>query len=281
MEAVMVMHKPSAGFKKLIGGAMDHEVLIPAIRAALWNPDFKGFDLRVEGFEVREWDGWFHPSTHPTWPERLLWFYLQHDDGWQPEPFEPESTMAVTQGKFWHLLVQKIGVDLGILRDPGICPCGCGQREFYCEDRATGSRGHYDGQVNSDVADVPEDEVFEFKTMRPSKYQRLPILPPGDPLLLAAYRKANEDYYGQGQDYMRMTGIRRHRTLVLSMEYPFDMKEIVMPFDWAYADALAKKYRGVRQDAADHRMPDACCNPKSAMARACPARAVCPVGLAQ
>ena len=100
---------------------------------------------------------------------------------------------------------------------------------------------------------------------------------PDDPELQEAYRKMSEVYYAQAQEYMRLSGLRRHRTVVMSMEYPFEMAEIVLNYDHAFVQGITEKYRRVRQAVADHIPPQPCCAPRSKQSRACPARYVCPV----
>ena len=269
-------------FRRLLKGAGQGEVIAPILRAALWNPNFKSFSVKMPGFEERPPDGWFHPSTHPLWPERLLYYYLSDATRLTVEPFDPHTIMAFAQGHFWHEFIQHVGIDNNVLRrPPGPCPCGCkSKKEWYVEDKETGSRGHMDGIVDPDTAAVDEPEVFEFKTMRPGRASRLPKLPPGDPELVEFFRKMVPDYYAQGQEYLRLSGYRRWRGLILSMEYPFDMREIVMGVDHAHNFEIEQKYRRVRQAVADQTIPQPCCGPRTKEAKECPARLICPVGLA-
>lgn len=264
-------------FDRVVRGAHEGEVVIPVLRAMLWNPRFASIPIRVPDFKPRPPDGYFHPSTHPLMPPRMLYYYLAEPDRLIDEPFDPHSTMAVTQGTFWHDFIQHIGLQAGILRPPPTakCPCGCDTKvEWYFRDEATKSRGHADGVVD------PTDEIFEFKTMRPSKFRKLVKGRPDDPEVLASWLQMTPGYVAQGQEYMRIGGFRSHRTVVLSMEYPFEMREIVMPYDHEFAFRTEQKYRRVLQAAADKDTSiEACCTPRSALARECPARNICPVGL--
>lgn len=247
-------------FRRTLTSINKGEVVIPVLRAALYDPAFKSFKVKVGGFEARPPDGWFHPSTHPLWPERQLFWYLAAPERLEEEPFDPHSVMAVTQGKFWHSFIEKVGMDTGLFT--GV--------EVKVEDPVTGARGSMDGTL-------PE-EVFEFKTIRPSKLHKFPTLEPEDPDLAAWYRGYLPGYHAQGQEYMRLSGYRRHRTLLLAMDYPYEMREIVMEYDPFFAREVAEKYKRVRQAAADLRPPLPCCSPFSKDAKACPARLVCPVG---
>lgn len=246
------------------------EVVAPLIRAALYDPNFKGFTVKVRGFHARPPDGWFHPSTHPLWPARMLFYYLVAPERLVGEPFDPHSVMAVTQGNFWHDFIQHIGATAGLFQ-PGLCSCGCKdpvERAF--NDEETGARGHVDGLL-------PE-EVFEFKTIRPAKLHKFPDLVPEASDLADWYRGYYPGYWAQGQEYMRLSGFRRHRTLLLAMDYPYEMREVVLDYDHTFAHETAEKYRQVRQAAADQHPPMPCCAPHSKEAAACTARLICPHG---
>lgn len=137
----------SPTFRRLLGGVTTGETIIPVVQAALWNPEFKSFDVKVRGFEVRPPDGWFHPSEHPLWPERMLYYYLTEPDKLKGEPFDPASTMAITQGNFWHSLIEQVLLEAGVWKAV----------EVGVEDADTGARGSMDG--------ISDDEVGEFKCL--------------------------------------------------------------------------------------------------------------------
>ena len=52
---------------------------------------------RDEGKE-RVPDGFFHPSTHPRWGERMLFYYLTQPDRMIPEDIGYENRMAMVMG---------------------------------------------------------------------------------------------------------------------------------------------------------------------------------------
>lgn len=258
--------KQAPAFRKTMASIANGEVVIPIIRAKLWNPDFDSFTIEVEGFKNRPWDGWFHPSTHPTWPERMLYYYLTEHERLVAEPFDTASVMAITQGNFWHTFVQKVLIDAGYLIPPPE-----GQKEHGFSDTETRSRGSVDGlSVDS--------EVFEYKTMMTAKMARIERGAPTDPAVLESFKRLAPEYFFQGQEYMRLSGFRRWRGVIQGLEYPFEMREIAMEFDPAAAYGIRDKYRAVLQAVADQRLPLACCAPKSDLAKVCPARLVCPVG---
>lgn len=262
-------------FRKLLQGANGGEKVLPALRAALYDPDFPSFNIHVEGWANRPPDGWFHPSTHPLWPERMLYYYLMSPQDMVHDPFDPTGTIAVTLGSFLHSFVQIVGVRNGILeRQPERCGCGTKhpeRAEIYLEDREAGSRGHADGALVS-------GEVFEFKSMNPAKAQKIPEGDPSSSIVVEAYRSLSPGYYLQAQEYLRMSGRESMVTVVMGTVYPFPMREVHIPYDRVEAMRIREKYLRVRQAVADQRLPLPCCSPGSKQAQQCPAREVCPIG---
>lgn len=240
-------------------GAVAGETIVPVIQAALWSPEFKKFTVDVHGFEDRPPDGWFHPSEHPLWPERMLYYYITHPTRLLGEPFDPASTMAITQGNFWHSLIEKVLLEAGVWK----------ATEVGVVDTETGARGHMDG--------VSDDEVGEFKTMRGARAAKIANGRPDDKDVIESFKALIPEYWAQGQEYMRISGYRRWRAVILSLEYPYPMREVAMTYDHAFGQATREKYMRVRQAVADLRPPRPCCAPASKEAKACPARLVCPV----
>jgi hypothetical protein len=270
------VQKVSPTFRRLLTGAQTGEVLVPIIQAFLWNPRFPSFNIEIPEFTPRPPDGWFHPSTHPLLGERQLYYYLTEPNRLLNEVFDPSSTMAVTQGHFWHEVIQMVGTETGFLKTnpkpiPGINPA-----EWFWSDEDTRSRGRCDGLTNEEI--TGEEEIFEFKTMMGARARKIPAGRPDDKEVQAAFRVLDPGYYAQAQEYMRMSGRRRWRAIILSLEYPFPMREIVLDYDPLLAREIQVKYRNVLQAAADQRPPTPCCG-GGKVANACFARSVCPMGL--
>jgi hypothetical protein len=268
-------------FRQLLAGIRDKEVLIPRLRAYWFNPKLPFVTIPVRDFEQRLPDGWFHPSEHPTWPERMLYWYLAFPAKMVPEPSDMNKVLAVTQGVFWHFFTQSCLEDMGLLRV--VSPKGntSWQRvECYVEDRSLLSRGSMDGVVNSDnIPVLRSDEAFEFKTMSVAKMSGCPRGAPDDQDRLTWWRAKNPQYYAQTQEYLRMSGLSFMRVLILGLQSPFPMIELQVPFSYSEASKTAEKYARVIQALADRNIPDPCCTPRSQEASQCPARQVCPVGL--
>ena len=92
---------------------------------------------------------------------------------------------------------------------------------------------------------------------------------------LDEYRRRFPEYYAQNQEYMRMSGRRMVIVLFMYMGFPWEMAEIHVPYDPAFAGAIRDKYLAVRQAAADQR-DLGCCGLKG-----CPAYGLCRVDMAK
>lgn len=259
-----------ANFTQVLRGARSGEKVVPLLRTYLYDPSFPSFTVKVEGFKPRPPDYWFHPSTHPLWPERLLYLYMTRPDDLIVDPFDPTSTLAVTAGSFFHSFTQISLVAAGVLeRQPVVCGCGYKhpeRAEVYLKDHDSRSRGHTDGVL---VA----GDAFEFKTMVPMKLAKMPKGDPSDPALIEWLLEKNPEYYAQAQDYLRLSGRQMMVMVFLALTYPFEMREIHVPYDPFFALKVRDKYLRVLQAAADQRMPLdwVCCRQKNG----CPARAIC------
>jgi hypothetical protein len=209
---------------------------------------------------IRKHDGWFHPSTHPLWEERQLYYYVTEGANAKAEPLDPIGIMATTAGTFWHEFIQHVMLEAGILKEV----------EVYVEDSEVMSRGSMDG--------VLDDEAWELKSMNGMKLNKLANGAPDSPEVVESFKLMVPGYYAQAQEYLRMSGYRTMRFTILEPSYPFTMREVAIPFDHGFALGIRDKYLRVRQAVADQRLPPPCCSPGSATARSCFAREVCPVG---
>lgn len=257
----------AAEFRRFVRDINAGKVLVPAIRAELSNPKFRGFTVPVEGWDSREHDGWFHPSSQATWTARQLYYYLERPDMFEAEPPTPLFVLAVTQGKFWHEFIQRLLLDLGRLvpnegstRKDNILR----RAEISLVDKEINVRGHADGRL-------PDGRLFEFKTMSDFKIKKIKTW--------EDVKRLCPEYYGQTQDYLAIDGAEAMVYVIMSLASPFPMEEIVVPADKAFQAEQREKYMEAIQAAADQRLPSVCCAPKSKEAKACPARLVCPIGM--
>jgi hypothetical protein len=120
--------------RKVVKGINDGEKILPALRAYMFDPKFPSFEVQMAGSTQRKPDGWFHPSTHPLWTERQLYFYMAHPDELVNEPLDPLGTMATTAGNFWHKFLTVCGTEAGIFLD----------HDIPVSDPETRSRGEMD-----------------------------------------------------------------------------------------------------------------------------------------
>jgi hypothetical protein len=199
----------------------------------------------------REFDGWFHASAHPSLTTEELIAYLQQ----RTKPFEPDyiSTMSTIFGSMLHSVVQaaldymKISVPL----PEGLCvACGLPRKgkvschEHGAVDHRLRSRGHLDAIGNFGVYGV---RGIDIKSIKPWGTYGLKDAPDMD---LAFFMERWPKYYGQGQDYMRMTGLRQFIFFFITMGNPWEMREYHVPYDEVYAHGIEQRYRQARQMAA-------------------------------
>jgi len=270
----MTAPRMSPIFRKMAAGLAQGEILVPLLRSRLWDPDFKGFDIHINGYSSRPPDGWFHPSTHPMFGERLLYYYISQPEKIIKEIFDPASTMTVTQGQFWHEFFQNVLLEAGALqRNPQ--ETGRNPAEWFWSDPLTKARGWSDGLTVAAVTGV--EEIAELKTMRGPKAAKIPAGAPDSPEVQKGFRDLVPGYYAQAMEYMRLSGRRRWRCVIVTLEWPFPLREVVLDYDQFAAYEIAEKYRRVLQAVADHRPPPFCCSGGKA-AVDCPARGICEMG---
>lgn len=250
----------SPQFRNLIKDIARGNVLTPILHTYLYDATYPEFAVHFRGgSSYRPPDGWFHPSTHPTMPARMLYYYIQ-GKGLIPEPLEYMGALSTTMGTAVHGFVQMCLKDKGVLLDD----------EVYVEHRETRSRGSMDGILQ--IAGWGNGG-FEFKT---SNMQKLNGFTDND---VATFRKKWPNYYGQVQEYMRISGLRQFLVLFMGMGYPWTLKECHIDFDPVFAYGIETKYRSVLEHLDKGVPPEPCCAPKSKDAAACMARGVCPIGM--
>lgn len=232
-------------------------------------PSLRWPEMPERDFGDRPPDGWFHPSTHPLWPERALFDYLANPARIASEPPDYMRTLSLAFGVAMHGFMAYILESAG-LRPPELQRCEICRPEAECnepgvQDEEAGERGHMDGILA--LPGYYGEDIFEFKTANNRNLSRVPDLD------LDAFRAKWPDYYAQQQSYLRMSGRRRSVVLIMSLGYPWDMREIHVPFDPAFADDTREKYMRVRQAVADQRAPG--CGCLRAQRNGCPSRGLC------
>jgi hypothetical protein len=245
------------------------ELIKPALRTFLFDAEYpEDFAVHFRKEQTRAPDGWFWPSTHPLWSPLMLYTYLTAPHRLPTEHREYGNTMSLVMGTAIHAFVEMCLTVMG-LRPAAMNVCtscppekGCKEPGFADED--TGSRGHMDGLLDlseilpkvarflerTDGLDYPG---FEFKTL--SNQMRAAKIEQGG---LDFYRQTWPEYYAQNQEYMRLSGRRAMLVLFLTMGYPWEMVELVVPYDPVAANQVRDKYLAVREAVAKNQAPTCC-----------------------
>ena len=260
------------------------DLLISRLSLALNNPEILNFSIALRDLGNRRPDGWFHPSTHPLWPELKLYWYMTEPERIVSESRNITDTLTVTQGSFWHAFVQYVLLDNGLLKEVNPSKEHAHDKvEWFVKDDALKSRGALDGVLVSENLGLDQLTTFEFKTLNATKMRSAPSNGAFSRERREWFKEKFPPYYLQAQEYMRLSGSRSHQVLMMAIEYPFDMVEINLPYDAETAGRTVAKYRFVLE-CVEKRMPPSefCCRPNSTAATAtCIARTVCPRGVRQ
>jgi hypothetical protein len=282
-------------FASIITARTGDEILIPRIRALLTNPSLKAFGIKMPPMSPRAPDGWFHPSTHPGWPERMLTYYLMAHrlsgvvsvaSQQSQEPLELvdedkdlTGLFAIYQGHWLHGFTQHVllqGNLLQVINPKGRTSADKVERPLV--DPVLRSRGHIDGMLDIEHCRLEAPTGLELKSMNSFKLSKCPKGPARDRARLEWLKESNYGYYLQAQEYMRLGAYGEQRMLLIAPAYPFDMVEIAIPYDAPVAEATALKYARVLDHYLSGTLPDPCCAVGSPQASSCPARRVCPIG---
>ena len=204
------MAKANSIFRSIITDARQGTVIKPLLHSYLFEADWpEDFSITFKkGSSTRPPDGWFHPSQHPTWPERMLWFYLTQPDKMISEKFAYMNTMSVTVGTAMHGFIETCLRHIGILAGPDTLQelgfsVNSRDGEPGAEDRPRLSRGHMDGVVRVSVPQYLEYpyHLFEFKSSNEMALRSI------DDLDLEGFMKKWPTYYAQAQEYLRISGM--------------------------------------------------------------------------
>jgi hypothetical protein len=249
-----MVKKPSPNFRKTLASMRAKKIVVPVIRAMAADIQMKSFSIPVEGPTKRAYDGWFHPSTHPTWTARQLYYYLTKPEALESEEMDVSSVFAISQGHFFHAMLQQLLLSNGMLK----------AAEVPLSDPHHNRRGHMDGDLGKEGLEIKT--MNEFTIAKIETWQDLLELKPG--------------YYAQAMDYLDMSGREAMRFVIMSTTYPFSMTEVVVPRDERYMARQRAKYREAIEAAEAGVPPEPCrgCGIGSEIAAACPVLAACPVG---
>lgn len=243
-------------FSRGIAEISKGKILAPIVRAELTKPSFTGFDVHVEGWTDRPFDGWWHPSVHSDWDARKLALYMTQNHLEIVEEPTLEKVIAVTQGHFLHTFLGTILQKNGVVSD----------LEIEAVDHLHRRRGHMDAR---------NEQGVEFKSIN-EKFLMAKIFD------AESLRLRKPGYFSQCQDYLDMLDLEEMRFLFIGVWYPYPMEEFVVYRDDVFIADQRKKYRIALEMAAEKEMPDVCegCTVKSPMAKGCEMALACPIGQA-
>lgn len=210
--------------------------------------------------------GFFSPSTHPTWSLRDLVLYSMDPTYVPPDQksFSAESKVSMLVGTFFHVVANKMFLDLGILVPPPEKECPlCRKPRGYkigrdvCNETAVFDhvlrrRGHID-----DVLDLPRLGRIPIDVKTCAHHAIKHYQNHNADLLKAGSTDLRAKYYGQGQEYCALGGYERIMFLFVGMGYPWELREIIIERDQPYIDKLEAKYRLARELAARGEIPAA------------------------
>lgn len=277
-EVDLLVVEPQRSFSRPYKASASSEILIPVIRPLLADIAQYVAELKVELPKERPYDGWFHPSTHPMWDARQLYFYLTAPDLLELEDLDESAYLSAIHGTFWHTAIQSVALVNELLL-PQMSPLHPEpQAELSVVDEPHNTRGHLDGVLNPDKFPIEVPQGLEIKTLNGFRANDLPAGFPASPERIAWLKEKKPKYYWQAQEYMRMSGFRMQYFLFMGMDYPFPMAEVWLPYNEADALTVVAKYEMVLRDRDMEWLPDPCCSIKSAKAKQCPARHACPIG---
>jgi hypothetical protein len=238
--------------RRAVKGLRNQEILVPILHTALNDPEFRSFTIGIDGWKKsnRKPDGYFHPSGQATWNVRQLALFLIAPHLIEQERMQLTSVFAITQGHFWHVFLQHVLKENGILVED----------EIGFTDKVHRRRGHMDGLLSN-------GEGLEIKTINSFKINKA--------ISEQWLREEKYGYWCQAQEYMDVFKLEGMRFLFLSPSYPFPMKEFLVKADPVHQAQRRADYLQAIDLAATHQLPlhagTVCCgSPEN-----CPVRLAC------
>lgn len=220
-------------------------------------------NLLVQRPMPRQPDGRFHASQHPMMGdfELYCWMtgHLPDEDAFGEASFNVR--MAVMFGSLAHAVIEAFLAWTGraVPLPPGNCAnCGRPYRALrarpdparYCTEFGfshpeTRSSAHLDGILNFGDTRAAwllsgEDVYgFDFKTIYPLGLKGVRDMD------TAQFKEKWPKYWGQAQECMRLSGLRRYIVFFMTLGSPWETREFHIPFDHEFAAETEAKYRRV------------------------------------
>lgn len=206
-------------------------------------------NIMVDRPAPRQPDMTFHASQHPLAGEKELYLWATGQVA-EAEDFSYQARCAVLFGSLFHGVFEAFLAWTGAAEPlpKGSCPaCGRPYRELrarpssrYCTEHgftheATRSRCHLDGIMNFGG----DRWGLDIKTIYPFGLRGVKDMD------LKSFRDKWPKYWAQGQECMRLSGLRQYIFMFVTMGSPWDTREFHIPFDPDFAAETEAKYRRV------------------------------------
>jgi hypothetical protein len=206
-----------------------------------------GINVLVRRPARRAPDGRFHASSHPLASDRDLYLWLTGQA--KEDDFSYAARCAVLFGSLFHGMFEAFldGTGHAVPLPPGDCPaCGKPRRLLrarpsfrYCTEHGfthpeTRASCHLDA-----IMDFSDRSGLDLKTCHPYALKGVRDMD------AAQFREKWPHYWAQGQECMRLSGLRRYIFLFMTMGSPWDTREFHFDFDPEFAVQTEEKYRRV------------------------------------
>lgn len=209
------------------------------------------FDLKVRRPIPREPDGWFHASQHPMASDQELYEWMTGRVA--EDTFGYIGLMSVMFGSLGHAVFEAMLDRMGVAVPLPVtnCPaCGRPRRQLraradprkYCTEhgfihRATRSRCHLDA-----IADFGELTGVDFKTIHQFGFKKTSAHPAVPDMDAEAFKARWPEYWAQGQECMRLSGLRKYIFFFLTLGNPWETREFHFEFDPEFAWNTEQRY---------------------------------------
>lgn len=237
-------------FTRLAEVAARGTLVKPLLHQFAMSDAVAGINIIVDRPVRRAHDGWFHASQHPLASAYELYQWMTARS--EPEEMSYASRMSVMMGSCGHGIMEAFLAWAGIAEPlpEGDCPaCGRPYRPLrarpdprkYCTEHgfrheATRARCHLDSILG--FGDGTR-YGWDFKTINPFGLKNIRDMD------LDCFREKWPGYWAQGQECMRLSGLRRYIFLFMTMGFPWETREFHFDFDPEFAMATEQKYLDV------------------------------------
>lgn len=222
----------------------------PLLHQFAMSDDVAPINIIVDRPVMRGHDGWFHASQHPLLSAFELYQWMTSAS--VREDMSYIARMSVMYGSCAHGIMEAFLAWAGIAEPlpKGDCPaCGRPYRPLharpdprkYCTEHgfrhdATRARCHLDSILG--FGDGTR-YGWDFKTIHQFGLRDVKDMD------LDCFRDKWPEYWAQGQECMRLSGLRKYIFLFMTLGNPWETREFHFDFDPAFAMATEQKYLDV------------------------------------